>query len=456
MDFLVDNLALFMVVALAVLLFTGFPVAFVLAGVGLGFGLIGYALGEFPLIAYFTVPLRVYSTLADNLIYPAVPMLLFMGITLEKSGIGRELLLCLQVLLRRVPANQAVAATLIGIVLSPSAGLVGASVATLAFLALPTMLARGYSPAFASGSIAAAGTLGIILPPAIMLFFLADLLGVMIAHVFLSTVVPGFMLAALYLAYYVTAAVLAPHIAPAPTDLPKRSAAELAFYAARSLALPLLLIALVLGSIVAGLATPTQSASVGAAGAILLMLLNRSFSFKLLHEIVVSTARLTAMVFFVVIAATVFSYTFRYFSGDTLIMNMLRGLGFGEWGTLLTVLTIIFVLGFFIDWIEIALITLPIFHPVLSALDFAGYVGSAQAAAIWMTTLVALVLQTSFLTPPFGFALFFLKGSAPPGVSLADIYRGVAPIVVIQLLGVGLVLAMPSLATWLPIHAVGQ
>lgn len=456
MGFLVDNLALFMVVALALLLFTGFPVAFVLAGVGLGFGLIGYALGEFPFIAYFTVPLRVYSTLADNLIYPAVPMLLFMGIALEKSGIGRELLVCLQVLLRRVPANQAVAVTLIGIVLAPSAGLVGASVATLTFLAMPTMLARGYSPSFASGSIAAAGTLGIILPPAIMLFFLADLLGVMIAHVFLSTVVPGFLLAASYLTYYVAAATLAPHIAPAPKDLPKRSAVELAFYAARSLALPLLLIALVLGSIVAGLATPTQSASVGAAGAILLMLLNRSFSLDLLHEIVVSTARLTAMVFFVVIAATVFSYTFRYFSGDALIMNMLRGLGFGDWGTLLTVLTIIFVLGFFIDWIEIALITLPIFHPVLAALDFVGYVGSAQAAAIWMTTLVALVLQTSFLTPPFGFALFFLKGSAPAGVSLADIYRGVVPIVSIQLLVVGLILAMPSIATWLPIHAVGQ
>jgi tripartite ATP-independent transporter DctM subunit len=456
MDFLTDNLALLMIVALALLLFSGYPVALVLAGVGVGFGLLGYFLGQFPLIAYFNVPLRVYATLGESLIYPAVPMLLFMGIALEKSGIGRELLLCLQVLLRRVPANQAVAVTLIGIVIAPSAGLVGASVATLAFLALPTMLERGYSPSFAAGAVAAAGTLGIVLPPAIMLFFLADLLGVKIAYVFLSTVVPGFMLAILYLVYYVSAAIIDPRIAPPPSNLPARRAGELAFYAARSMALPVLLIGLVLGAIISGWATPTQSASVGAAGAILLTLLNRSFSWRLMHEVVVSTATLTAMVFFVVAAATVFSYTFRYFGGDTLILEMLRSLGLGDWSMLLTVLAIIFVLGFFIDWIEIALITLPIFHPLLQALDFSAHVGSKELASIWITVLIALNLQTSFLTPPFGFALFFLKGSAPPGVTLAHIYRGVVPVVAIQILGIALVMAMPWLATWLPLRAGGD
>lgn len=454
MDVLTDNLALFMVLALAVLLFSGLPVALVLIGVALGFGLIGYLLGEFPLIAYWNIPPRIYATLGENLLYPAVPMLLFMGSALEKSGIGRELLTCLHVLLRRVPASQAIAVTLIGIILAPSAGLIGASVATLAYLALPTMLERGYKASFASGSIAAAGTLGLILPPAIMLFFLSDLLGVMLAHMFLSTVLPGLLLATLYIVYYVAAAKIDPQIAPPPETVDARGTVDLTLYVLRSLALPVLLIVLVLGSIVTGLAAPTQSASVGAAGALLLMVLNRSLTLRTLHEVVTSTAQLTAMVFFIAIAATVFSYMFRYFGGDTMILKLLRGLGLGNWGTLLTIMAIIFILGFFIDWIEIALITLPIFHPVLQALDFSAYVGSPELAAIWITVLIALNLQTSFLTPPFGFALFFLKGSAPPGVTIADIYRGIMPVVAIQILGIGLVMAMPWLATWLPLYAV--
>jgi tripartite ATP-independent transporter DctM subunit len=455
MDFLIDNLALFMILALALLLFSGYPVALVLIGVGLSFALIGHALGEFPLIAFFNIPLRIYSTLAENLIYPAVPMLLFMGIALERSGIGRELLLCLQVLLRRVPASQAVAVTLIGIVLAPSAGLVGASVATLAYLALPTMLERGYRTSFATISIAAAGTLGLILPPAIMLYFLADEIGVMISQMFLSTIVPALVLIALYLAYYISAALLDPRIAPPLAVLPTRGALQLTIYVVRSLALPVPLIALVLGSVIAGLATPTQSACVGAAGAILLMLLNRSFSLRTLHEIVQGTALMTAMVFFIALAATVFSYVFR-FGGDVLMLGLLQDLGFGDWGMLLTMLAIIFVLGFFIDWIEIALITLPIFEPILKALDFSAYVGSSEFASLWIAALIALTLQTSFLTPPFGFALFFLKGAAPPTVALRDIYRGIVPIVALQLLGIALVLALPGLATWLPIYAAGH
>jgi tripartite ATP-independent transporter DctM subunit len=356
-------------------------------------------------------------------------------------------------LLRRVPASQAVAVTLIGVILAPTAGLVGASVATLAYLALPTMLEHGYRKSFATGSVAAAGTLGLILPPAIMLYFLADELGVFISQMFLSTIVPGLVLVVLYLAYYIGTAMLDPRIAPPLAPLPTRDARQLAIYVVRSLALPVLLVALVLGSVIVGLATPTQSACVGAAGAILLMLLNRSYSLRVLHEIVQGTALMTAMVFFIALAATVFSYVFRYFGGDTLMLELLRGLGFGDWGMLLTMLTIIFVLGFFIDWIEITLITLPIFEPVLKALDFSAYVGSPELASLWIAVLIALNLQTSFLTPPFGFALFFLKGAAPPSVALRDIYRGIAPIVAIQLLGIALVLTLPGLATWLPIRA---
>lgn len=455
MDWLIDNLALLMVLALAVLLFSGFPVALVLIGVSLCFSVIGYALDLFPIVAYYNIPLRIFSNVGENLIYPAVPMLLFMGIALERSGIGRELLTCLEVLLRRVPAGLAVTVTLIGIILAPSAGLVGASVATLAFLSLPTMLERGYRPSFATGSVAAAGTLGLILPPAIMLYFLADELGVLISHMFLSTIVPGLLLAALYLVYYVGSAIVDPRIAPSVGPPPARGRWQLAVYTLRSLALPVLLVVLVLGSIIAGLATPTQSASVGAAGAILLMAANGSLSWRTLHDVLTKTALLTGMVFFVVIAATVFSYVFRYFGGDALVLDLLRGLGFGDWGMLLTMLAVIFVLGFFIDWIEITLITLPIFEPVLKTLDFSAYVGSPQLAAVWIAVLIALNLQTSFLTPPFGFALFFLKGAAPPEVKLGDIYRGIVPIVAIQLFAIGLVLALPCLATWLPVYAVG-
>jgi TRAP-type mannitol/chloroaromatic compound transport system permease large subunit len=217
-----------------------------------------------------------------------------------------------------------------------------------------------------------------------------------------------------------------------------------------------LLIALVLGSIATAWATPTESASIGAAGALLLMMLNRSFSVRLLHAVVQGTAQLTAMVFFIVIGATAFSYVFRYLGGDQIFSDSLRGLGLGDWGILTIVLATIFLLGFFIDWIEIVLITLPIFTPLLKVTDFSGYVGSPDMAFVWIAVLIALVLQTSFLMPPFGFALFFLRASAPPPVRYADIYRGIVPVVLIQLFGLGLVMAMPSLATWLPLSLTGD
>ena len=443
-----------MLASLAILIFTGLPVAVLLAGLGVGFCLIGIALGEMQWIALLNVPLRIYGSINGSLIYPTVPMLLFMGMALEKSGIARDLLLALQLLFGRVPAGMAIAVTLLGILLAPTAGVIGASVATLALIALPTMLDQGYRPALASGVVAAAGTLGLILPPAIMLFFLAGQLRVPIGHMFLAAMWPAAILIALYLVYYIVAAWLSPPI-------PVNKGAEqdwsrgwtpwqwLGFYV-RGLVLPAGLIFLVLGSIIFGWATPPQSGAVGAAGGVLLMLLNGRLNWPLFREVIEGTALMTAMVFFVVLAANVFSYPFRFFSGDEVVSGMLQGLALGDWGMLLTIIGIIFVLGFFIDWIEITIITLPLFLPVLGGLDFAAHVGNGTGKALWMATLIALTLQTSFLTPPFGFALFFLKGAAPPQVKITDIYRGIVPIVGAQLFVIALAMSFPLLTQWLP------
>ncbi|MDP6873453.1 MAG: TRAP transporter large permease subunit [Alphaproteobacteria bacterium] len=450
----VDILPYAMLAALAILIFSGLPVAILLAGLGIAFSLIGIALDEMPWIALLNVPLRLYGSINGSLIYPTVPMLLFMGMALEKSGIARDLLLCLQHLLRRVPAGMAIAVTLLGVLLAPTAGVVGASVATLALIALPTMLDQGYRSSLASGVVAAAGTLGLILPPAIMLFFLAGKLRVPIGHIFLAAMWPAGILISLYLLYYITAAIISP-----PTATKGHTEQDwsqgwspwqwFGFYV-RGLILPAGLIFLVLGSIIFAWATPSQSGAVGAAGGLLLMLLNRRLTWPLFREAIEGTALMTAMVFFIVMAANIFSYPFRFFSGDEVVSGMLHGLAFGDWGMLLTIIGIIFILGFFIDWIEITVITLPLFLPVLAELDFAAHAGEGTGKALWMATLIALTLQTSFLTPPFGFALFFLKGAAPPEVKITDVYRGIVPVVGAQLFVIGLVMAFPLLASWLP------
>jgi len=456
LDNLIDVLPLLMAATLAVFLFVGFPVALTLAAVGFAFALLGNALDLFPVVALFNLPLRMYANLGENLIYPAVPMLLFMGIALERSGIARELLACLALMLRRLPGSLAIAVVVIGVILAPSAGLIGASVATLALIALPTMLAQGYQAPLASGSVAAAGTLGLIFPPGLMLFFLADHMDVQLGYMFLATVVPGLVLAVLYVVYLLVRTAIDPSTAPRVTETEPLPALRFAIYVVRSLALPLLLVFLVLGSIVAGLATPTQSSSVGAAGAILLMVLNRSLSFRLFREIVEATALMTAMVFLIVMAATVFSYVFIYLDGSSVVTDAIDGLGLGRWGTLLFILGMIFVMGFFIDWIEITVIVLPIVSPALHALDFSDYIGVPGLSMLWIAVLVALNLQASFLTPPFGFALFFLKGAAPPEVRLEQVYRGVVPFVALQIAGMALVLLFPLLATWLPVLALGS
>jgi tripartite ATP-independent transporter DctM subunit len=453
---MVEALPVLMLGALILGLFSGLPVAVVLTGLGIGFSFVGVALGEMPLIALYNVPLKMWGSVSGSLIYTAVVMLLFMGVALEKSGIARELLRCMQLLFRRVPGGLALAVIVIGVILAPAAGLVGASVVTLTLIAMPAMLSRGYSAEVASGSIAAAGTVGIILPPAVMLFFLAGQFQVTIGSMFLATLLPGGILIGAYLLYYFVRGLRTATPAGIGLEAGPESFAGWVILLTRGLVLPLGLVALVLGSIIFGWATPRQSAALGAAGGIVLMALNGRLTWPVFKDVVMSTATLSAMVFFIIVAATVFSYPFVYFGGNDLIADGLTALEVGPWAMLAVILFIIFLLGFFIDWIEITVIFLPLFFPVLAQLDFAGHAPPGKMTMVWLATLIAMTLQTSFVTPPFGFALFFLKGAAPPGVSLVHIYRGIVPIVFIQLCAIALVLAWPSLSVWLPISTYGE
>jgi len=454
---MIDALPFLMLGSLVLLLFSGLPVAIILCGIGVAFCFLGIALGEMPPIALFNIAPKLSYAIRSTPFYPAVVMLLFMGVALEKSGIAQDMLTSLRYLFRRLPAGLAIAVLLIGVVLAPAAGVVGASVVTLALIALPAMLKHGYQPAEATGAIAAAGTVGIILPPAVMLFFLSGQFQVPVGSMFMATVIPGALLIVLHMLYYLIRGWYRPPLerADSTEDYPSAKKGWLLLFV-RGLLMPLDLIALVLGSIIMGLATPSQSGAIGAAGGLLLVLINGRLTWPLFKDLIRTTANLSAMVFFIIIAAAVFSYPFRYFGGDTVIADFLSALQIGPWGTLLLVVGLVFVLGFFIDWIEITVITLPLFIPVLQALDFAAHAGDGKLAMIWMAGVTALVLQTSFLTPPFGFALFFLKGSAPPGVTLAHIYRGVIPILLIQIAVIGAVLWAPKIITWLPIQVYGH
>lgn len=449
---LVDYFPVLMLLTLVVLLFSGFPVASILAGVGIGFALIGVAIDEFPVASLFLVPYRIYSAVGENLIYPAVPMLLFMGVALEISGAARELLLFLQRVLRLLPGNMCVSVILIGLLLAPMAGVIGASVATISLAALPTMLEQRYRPEIATGAIAAAGTLGVIAPPAIMLFFLSDALGITVGSMFLAPLVPIVLLAVAFSAYFVVSDIVTrrPDAGDEAVDH-----GSLLVHGIRGFVLPVGLIVFVLGAIVAGWVAPSEAASIGAIGAGGLIFLYRGRRVALLAEALTRTMKITAMVFFVVLGASVFSLVFRFYGGDDIAKGLFEGTGLSDLGVLGVVLLILFVLGFFIDWIEITLVSLPILVPVIGGLDFSDLAGSAMLSHVWIAAMIALVLQTSFLTPPFGFALFFLKGSAPDGIQMASIYRGVVPLVAIQILVIAAVASMPAIVTWLPRVVLG-
>jgi tripartite ATP-independent transporter DctM subunit len=434
---------------LGVLLFSGYPVAFILGGLALVFGVIGYFLGSFRLVEFFNFVPRIWGQAAENLVLVAIPTFIFMGVMMERSGIAQDLLYCVQVILKRVPGALALGVTIMGTILAAMTGIIGASVTMMTALALPTMLRQGYSPALSTGTIAAAGTLGILIPPSIMLIIMADLMAVSVGNLFSAAIVPGLLLAALYLLFIFVAAKLKPSLAPPlPPELLNVPKGQLAPLLARAFFPPVFLIGLIKLSILLGWATPSEAGAVGAAGAMVLAALWGRMSFKMMDSVCQSAARTISMVFFIIISATCFAYVYRALGGDYIVEDLIKQAGLGSWGFLILVMAIVFFLGFFLDWIEITLIVLPVFAPLIKTLDFGAHVAQADIV-YWVLILLAVNLQTSFLTPPFGFALFYIKGIAPKEIRIQDIYRGIIPFVLLQLLGVITVMAFPGLALWL-------
>ena len=448
---LIDYLPLFMFAALAVLLFSGYPVAFVLGGVGLGFWLLAVGLGLENDRSFFLVVGRIYGGVVSNLVLVAIPMFIFMGTMLERSGIARDLLHCLQVLTRRMPGGLALSVTLLGVIMAATTGIIGASVVMMTLLALPVMVDRGYDKPLATGTIAASGTLGILIPPSIMLVVMADLLSISAGTLFLAAVVPGLLLSVLYLLYLGTRTALNPALAPpmAVHEAPEGVVAMVRMLLGGVLP-PLALIAVVLGSIFGGVATPTEASGIGAVGATVLAALKGKLSLATLRDVAERSALTGAMLFGLFVGATAFSYVFTLLGGHELIVAGVDAVGAGAWGVLIVLMITVFLLGFFFDWIEITLIVLPVFAPLIQQLDFAGHVPYPQLTVAWFAILVAVNLQTSFLTPPFGFALFYMKGVAPAGVRIQHIYRGIVPFVLLQILGLAAVMAWPQIALWLP------
>ena len=449
MFYIEDYLPACMFITLAVLLFSGFPVGFVLGGVGLAFGFIGMYFEVFSQVEFFNLVLRIWG-FADNLVLVAIPMFIFMGTMLERSGVAANLLYCLQVVLRRTPGGLALAVTVMGTILAATTGIIGASVVMISLMALPVMVEREYNLELATGTIAASGTLGILIPPSIMLVIMADLLGRSVGTLFVAAIFPGLILSGLYFLYIFTRCALNPALAPRlPKEMGPQTSGELLLLLCKGLVPAVFLIVLVLGSIVAGWATPTEAAGVGAAGATFLAIINRQLSWSVLKDVVERTALTNAMLFFIFVGATAFSYVFRSLGGDDFIQDVIYSVGTNPWMILMILMAVVFFLGFFFDWIEITLIVLPVFAPILAELDFGDHLPKGEVI-YWFSILMAVNLQTSFLTPPFGFALFYMKGVAPPQVRLQQIYRGIIPFVLLQLIGLGLVIVFPEIAMWLP------
>ncbi|WP_293267669.1 TRAP transporter large permease subunit [Neptunomonas sp.] len=445
------------------LLFTGIPVAWVLGGVGIIFAFIGQFadanLDTMTGLDYTTLGLVVNRLwkIMDNWILVALPMFIFMGIMLDKSGVAEKLMHSMQELFGRVRGGLAVTVTAIGIILAASTGIIGASVVLLAVMSLPSMTKQGYSMPLALGTIASAGTLGILIPPSIMLVIMADQLGLSVGDLFMGAVFPGLMLGGMYITYILLYAFFKPSAAPVPSDA-KPVSWPIILNVLKAVLPTLLLIFVVLGSIFGGFATPTEASGVGAMGATILAIYNRRFSIPVLKEVMGGTLNTTAYIFAIFIGATCFALVLRELGGDELIESFLTGLPFGPYGIIFFILGVIFLLGFFLDWIEITLIILPLLAPVISALglDINGYGVVDNPELVWFVMLVAMALQTSFLTPPVGFALFYLKGVCPPNVKLKDIYKGVLPFIGLQLIALFILVFWPQLVLWLPAIAYAK
>jgi tripartite ATP-independent transporter DctM subunit len=428
-----------MFLALTILLMLGFPVAFTLMGTALAFGLIGFGWDFFNLL-----PLRIWGVMT-NVTLLAVPLFVFMGVMLERSGLAEELLDTMGLAFGRLRGGLAIGVVVVGALLGASTGIVGATVVTMGLLAVPTMLKRGYQKELVTGTVSASGTLGQIIPPSIVLVLIGDIVGVPVGDLFMGAVLPGLVLVALYVLYIAVVSYARPDWAPATRaeELAGLTWAMLFKKFARALFPPLFLMVAVLGSIFAGIASPTEAAGVGAVGATVLTVLNKKFSLQILREVVLSTMQLTCMVFVILVGAAAFGLVFRGMGGDGLVRGFLGGIAasHGQWTVLAIVMGLIFVIGFFLDFIEITFIHVPVLAPIMIEFGF---------DPIWFCILIAVNLQTSFMTPPFGFSLFYLKAVTPPQITTGHIYRGIIPFVVLQLIGLLVVVLFPVLVTWLP------
>lgn len=419
------------------LLMMGFPVAFTLGGVSLVFGMIGFGLDFFHLL-----PMRIWGVMT-NYVLIAVPLFIYMGVMLEKSGLAEQLLETMALLFGKLRGGLAISVVVVGAMLAASTGIVGATVVTMGLLSLPTMLKRGYSPELATGTIAASGTLGQIIPPSIVLVLLGSILNVSVGDMFMGAVIPGAALVVLYVGWVLLISLLKPERAPAmPAE--ERAAFRRENMWRRilvSFLMPLFLVVAVLGSIFAGIASPTEAAAVGAFGASLLTLAQKRLSFTTLKAVMRETTHLTTMVFTILVGATAFGLVFRGLDGDRILTNLILESNLSPHAFLAMVMVIVFIAGFFIDFIEITFIIVPVVAPIFQKMG---------VDLLWLGILLGMNLQTSFLTPPFGFSLFYLKGVAPPSIRTGHLYRGIIPFIIIQLIVLAAVIFWPQLALWLP------
>lgn len=437
----VEVLAVLMLLSFFVLLLAGVPVALTLATSGFVFGLLGFG----PLL-FNLLPGRIFGVVTNSTLL-AIPLFVFMGMMLERSRLAEDLMDVIGLAAGSLRGGLGIGIVLVGVLMGATTGIVGATVVTLGLLTLPGMLRRGYDKGLACGTICASGTLGQIIPPSLILILLADITNQSVGTLFAAAMFPGLMIAGIYCAYILGLGVLRPNMVPA---IPKEeralvSPSELALKVLRVVAPPVALVGAVLGSIIGGVAAPSEAASMGALGSIVITAVTGRLNWKVLRETVQATTKITAMMMFILICAQVFALSFRGLQGERLVQDFFAFLPGGIWADIWFLMLIIFILGFFIEWIEISYIAVPLFLPVFMA---------ANVDMVWLATLICVNLQTSFLTPPFGWALFFLRGVAPPEVKTSDIYRGIIPFVGLQAVALVMVFFFPGLATWLP-RAIG-
>lgn len=438
---MVEWLGVIMFAGALALLLLGYPVAFTLGGVAILFSLIGTAVGTFSFSFWGSFPLQVFNTMSNYTLL-AIPYFIFMGAMLEKSGIAERLLETIGILFGRVRGGLALAVVLVGALLAATTGVVAATVVAMGLISLPIMLRYGYNKELATGVIAASGTLGQIIPPSVVLVVLADQLGISVGDLFVGALLPGLLMTTVFAVHVLVIALIRPELAPAlPAEVRNMGGRDLGMRVLKAMIPPLVLIVLVLGSIFFGFATPTEAGAVGSLGAIILALANQQLTWKALRQVCDATLRITSMVVLILLGSTAFSLVFRGLKGEFFMRNLLTNLPGGEVGFLVVSMAIVFLLGFFIDFFQIAFIIVPLFAPVAQSFGL---------DLVWYGVILGANLQTSFLTPPFGFALFYLRGIAPPEVKTSDIYRGAIPFVLLQILVLVAIVRFPGIVSWLP------